>query len=111
MSAWEEGLETAEPWESPHTEAWGLRVPSARGDKLMLRALRASGGGAVTVDDRDMRVEGRRVASADGVAVSIEGGATLAAAARLREQGDLAAGETVVLFNTGNLGNYGWYTG
>jgi threonine synthase len=111
VRAWAEGLETAETWKDPETTAWGLRVPSARGDGLMLRALRDSGGGAVSVDDRDMQVEGRRVASADGVAVSIEGGATLAAAGKLREQGDLAAGETVVLFNTGNLGNYGWYTG
>lgn len=111
VRAWEAGERRARPWRDAHTEAWGLRVPSARGDSLMLRALRESGGGAVRVEDREMRSAAERLARTDGTAVSIEGGAVLAGAQRLRERGDLSAGETVVLFNTGNLANYGWYTG
>ncbi|MGA7617663.1 MAG: threonine synthase, partial [Thermoanaerobaculia bacterium] len=41
VRAFEEGLDHAPAWESPNTSAWGLRVPRAVGDRLMLRALRA----------------------------------------------------------------------
>lgn len=111
VRAWEAGEESAEPWMNADTEAWGLRVPSARGDAIMLRVLRDSGGGAVQVEDREMRAAARNAAISDGVAVGIEGGATLVAASVLRASGELTDDETVVVFNTGNLANYGWYTG
>lgn len=111
VRAWEAGAESAEPWMNADTEAWGLRVPSARGDAIMLRVLRDSGGGAVRVEDPDMRAAARSVGVSDGLAVGIEGGATLVAASVLRASGELASDETVVVFNTGNLANYGWYTG
>jgi len=41
-----------------------------------------------------------------GVGAAIEGGATLAGARELRRSGELRDGETVVLFNTGNLLTY-----
>jgi threonine synthase len=111
VRAWESGSTTAAPWPDAETEAWGLRVPTARGDSLMLKALRESNGGAVRVEDREMRAAARNLSASDGLAIGIEGGATVAAASELRDRGDLAHGETVVLFNTGNLANYGWYTG
>jgi threonine synthase len=111
VRAWESGADKAEAWLNADTEAWGLRVPTARGDALMLSILRESKGGAVAVEDREMRTAASNLAASDGLAIGIEGGATMAAAAALRDRGDLAPGETVVLFNTGNLTNYGWYTG
>jgi len=111
VRAWERGSRKAEAWKNAETEAWGLRVPSARGDALMLSALRDSNGGAVKVDDGAMRAAARNTGASDGLAIGIEGGATVAAASVLRERDELAPGETVVLFNTGNLTNYGWYTG
>lgn len=111
VRAWESGANKAEVWLNADTEAWGLRVPTARGDALMLGVLRESDGGAVAVEDRDMRTAASNLAESDGLAIGIEGGATMAAAAALRDRGDLAPGETVILFNTGNLTNYGWYTG
>lgn len=110
VRAWAAGAETAEPWADAHTAAWGLRVPSARGDALMLKTLRDSAGGAVAVADGDMCEAAAEAARADGVGLGIEGGATLAGARRLVESGQIMPGETVVLFNTGNLTNYGWYT-
>lgn len=110
VRAWESGDQKAVPWEDAETEAWGLRVPSARGDALMLDAIRRSGGGALRVSDGDMRSHGAQAGRLDGVAVGIEGGATLAAVSKLRESGSLRPGETVVVYNTGNLANYGWYT-
>ncbi|MEO8383160.1 MAG: threonine synthase, partial [Acidobacteriota bacterium] len=51
VRAFEQNLETAPEWESPKTTAWGLRVPRAVGDRLMLAALRESGGGAIAVEE------------------------------------------------------------
>ena len=103
VRAWEEGLEEAAPWEDAETDAYGLRVPSALGDFLILRALRESGGGAVAVPDAAMEEGADELGAREGVNAVIEGGGTLAAARRLRESGRIEAGETVVLFNTANL--------
>lgn len=100
VRAWSEGRASAEPWRSPDTRAWGLRVPAALGDFLILRALRASGGGAVAVSDDAMREAASALGAREGVDASIEGGATLAAARRLRSSGELREGETVLLLNT-----------
>ncbi len=100
VRAWREGREEARPWEAPETEAWGLRVPSALGDFLVLRALRDSGGGAVAVPDEAMRAGVRELGSRAGVHASVEGGATLAAARALARSGEIGEGERVVLFNT-----------
>ncbi|MDX1578542.1 MAG: threonine synthase [Gemmatimonadota bacterium] len=105
VRAFEAGADAAPAWEGAHTEAWGLRVPAALGDFLILRALRESGGGAVAVPDEAMRRGMDRLGRA-GVGAAIEGGATLAAAEELRRRGDLEAGETVVLFNTAHLLTY-----
>jgi threonine synthase len=101
VRAFERGADRAEPWEKAHTIAHGLRVPHPFGDRLMLQALRETGGAAVAVsDDEIVRAQSRMAAEA-GVAASPEGAATLAAAVRLRERGDLLAGDRVVLVNTG----------
>ncbi|MYG48204.1 MAG: pyridoxal-phosphate dependent enzyme [Gemmatimonadales bacterium] len=95
----------AEPWRNASTEAWGLRVPGALGDFLMLEAIRASGGGGVAVSDEAM-MDGALELGAAGVGASIEGGATFAGARELRRSGELRDGETVVLFNTAHLLTY-----
>ena len=51
VRAFETGAETAERWEGAATRAGGLRVPAAVGDKLILAALRESGGTAVAVSE------------------------------------------------------------
>lgn len=106
VRAWESGAEAALEWAGARTEAWGLRVPRARGDFLILRALRETGGGAVAVDDEAMRAGARSLLETEGVNACIEGGAVLAATQVLRERGELRPGETVILFNTGNMGTY-----
>lgn len=110
VRAWQAGNRHAEFWQDASTAAWGLRVPAARGDALMLSALRDSGGGGVAVSDAAMCEAAARLGRDDGAAVGIEGGAVAAGVERLVERGDLRPGDTVVLFNTGNLANYGWYT-
>ncbi len=90
----------AEEWQNPQTIASGLRVPSAIGDFLMLRALRESGGAALAVSDAEMLAAVRELAETEGIITSPEGGATLAALKRLVGDGFLSGYETIVLFLT-----------
>jgi threonine synthase len=73
---------------------------------LILRALRETEGGAVAVSDAVMERETERLLRTEGLNACIEGGAVLAAARALREEERIREGDTVVLFNTGNLQNY-----
>ena len=94
--------EHAEEWLNPQTIASGLRVPSAVGDLLILRALRESQGVAIAVSDDAMLDGVRHLAETEGLVTAPEGGATLAALERLLEEGFLAGDDTVVLFLTGS---------
>lgn len=100
VRAFATGGEAAEEWLSPETLASGLRVPSAIGDFLMLRALRESRGVALAVSDHDMLTALRELAETEGVITSPEGGATLAALKKLVSDGLLAGHETIILFLT-----------
>jgi threonine synthase len=100
VRAFARDAEQAEEWPEPKTLASGLRVPSAIGDFLMLRALRASRGGALAVDDGKMLEAVRELAETEGLVTSPEGGATLAALKRLLADGFISGHETIVLFLT-----------
>ena len=102
VRAFHQGTEFAEPWDNAETVAAGLRVPAAIGDYLILRVLRKSQGGAVTVTDREMLDYMRTVASLEGVFVCPEGAATAAGAAKLLADGALSADDQVLLLNTGS---------
>jgi threonine synthase len=101
VRAFEQQLETAPEWESPRTEAWGLRVPRAVGDRLMLRALRDSGGGAIAVDDARIEGAAADLRRREGIDAGPETGAAWLALDELRERGAIGAGDLVVVFNTG----------
>jgi threonine synthase len=102
VRAWDQGHESAAPWEDPRTYAAGLRVPRAIGDFLVLEAIRASGGAAVAVPDESMREAVAMIGRLTGVFSAPEGGATAAAVPRLLERGWLRPDEEVVLFITGS---------
>jgi len=95
------GADRCEPWPDPHTNAPGTRSPLAMDDRLMLRALRESGGGAVAVSDAELETEASQGGRLEGIDFAPEGGAAIAAARVLRASGVLAPEEKVVLFNTG----------
>jgi threonine synthase len=101
VSAWRAGSERCEPWPNPTTVAAGLRVPGPLGDRLMLRALRESGGGAVAVSDDDLSAAARTLQVTEGIDACPEGGAALAGARALLNSGAISRSETVVVFNTG----------
>ena len=70
-------------------------------DRLMLRALRDSKGGAVAVEESEIEPAAAELRTREGIDAGPEGGAALLALRRLIEKGAISSAETVVLFNTG----------
>jgi threonine synthase len=99
VRAFEAGASSATPWASAHTIASGIRVPSALGDFLILKALRESAGYALAVADEDIDAARAHVGSADGLLLSPEGAATYAAYLAAARSGRIAPTDEVVLFN------------
>lgn len=101
VRAFESGAEGCEAWADPWTVASGLRVPGPLGDRLMLRALRESGGGAVAVPDAQLMADAGVGSTLEGIDFSPEGGAAIAALRVLRQRGEVSPDDRVVVFNTG----------
>ena len=104
VRAFEQGNEVAEAWPSDRasTRAAGLRVPSAIGDRLILQAVRESGGTAICVSDEAMIHMVRFAAYREGMLIAVEAAATLAAYHRLLATHSLAPADETVLFFTGS---------
>jgi threonine synthase len=102
VQAFQRGATRAEPWQNATTMAAGLRVPSAVGDALMLRALHDSTGTAVTVSEEEILSGVRQLGRYEGIFACPEGGAALAGLRQLVTQGWVDREERVVLFNTGS---------
>jgi threonine synthase len=101
VRAFDRGERHAELWANASTSAPGLRVPVAIGDYLILDAVRASGGTAITVTEAELR-EGMGIAARlEGLFVSPESGAALAGTRKLRSSGLLGAADETVVFSTG----------
>lgn len=105
VHAFESGAESATRVENASTGAWGLRVPAAIGDRLILRALRESGGRALAVSESAMGEGMQGLRQREGIDASEEGGATLAAL-RALVAGRVPLRSPIVLFNTGSALKY-----
>ena len=101
VRAFEQRETQSQLWEGAHTVAFGINVPKALGDFLVLEALYESGGTAIAVNDADILEMQRRIGASEGLFVCPEGAAALVAARELRERGWIAAQETVLAINTG----------
>lgn len=101
VRAFEAGAADCVAWPEPWTLASGLRVPGPLGDRLILRALRESGGGAVAVSDEALLADAALAGRLEGLDLAPEGGAVVAGLRLLRERGLVRGGERIVLFNTG----------
>ncbi len=102
VRAFEAGARHAERWAGAATAAAGLRVPAAIGDYLILDAIRASGGTALAVTDAEMLDGVRLLGRSEGLFVSPESGAAVAAVRRLRQSGFLGPDDETVIFSTGS---------
>lgn len=101
VRAWKSRKRAADAWENAKTLAFGINVPKAIGDFLVLDALYRSDGCAIAVEDDEIVAAQVRAAREEGALLCAEGAATLAAAARLRESGWIRERERVLLINTG----------
>jgi threonine synthase len=101
VKAWEEKRAESEFWQNSSTVAFGINVPKALGDFLVLEAIYKTNGCAVTVGDDELLRAQVTLAAEEGVYVCPEGAATLSATIRLLKEGWIKADEKVVLLNTG----------
>ena len=99
VKAWENGDEHAPLWENAYTKAAGIRVPIAVGDFLIIRAIRESGGFAMSVSDEEIFETRDRVASYDGCFLCPEGAATMTAYEKALSSKLISKDDKVVLFN------------
>lgn len=104
--AFEAGSPKAESWEDPRTEAAGLRVPAPLGDRLVLRALRESGGLCAAASEEEIRAGTSSLAAATGIDAAPEGGCALAVLTGLVARGELDRSSEVVVYNTGSGASY-----
>jgi threonine synthase len=101
VKAWEERRRESTFWENSRTIAFGLNVPKALGDFLILDAIYNTNGCAVAVEDDVILRAQQMLASHEGIFTCPEGAATLSAAIKLARNGWIKPDERVVLLNTG----------
>jgi threonine synthase len=106
VRAFANGADRATPWENPMTHAAGLRVPGPLGDRLVLRAIRETGGAAAAASEESIRTATRTIASLTGIDAAPEGGCGLAILTDLVRRGRLDPSSQVVLYNTGSGASY-----
>ncbi|HTX84665.1 MAG TPA: threonine synthase [Streptosporangiaceae bacterium] len=101
VKAFEAGVRESSPWPDPSTVAFGINVPKALGDFLILDAIYSTNGYAIAVSDAQLLAAQREIAGTEGALVCPEGAATVAAIRVLRERGAIGEDERVVALNTG----------
>ncbi|HEX5405759.1 MAG TPA: threonine synthase [Pseudonocardiaceae bacterium] len=101
VRAYDSGAGVSEPFQNAHTVAFGITVPKALGDFLILDAVRSTDGTAIAVSDDELLAEQRTMAGEEGIFICPEGAACLAAAKQLRAAGWLSDTDEVVVLNTG----------
>lgn len=101
VKAYEERKDVSEFWKNAETCAFGITVPKALGDFLVLEAIYKTGGCAIAIEDEDTLKAQQEIAKAEGNFICPEGATTYAAAKKLLASGWIKPNEEVVLLNTG----------
>lgn len=102
VKAWEEKKPESTFWDHAQTVAFGITVPKALGDFLVLDAIYKTEGCAVAVSDDEILEAEALIATKEGTFICPEGAATLSAAMKLAKEGWVRPEEKVVLLNTGS---------
>ncbi|KYZ74934.1 threonine synthase [Anaerosporomusa subterranea] len=102
VKAWEEKQAASEFWPDSSTIAFGINVPKALGDFLVLDAVKQTGGCTIAVSDEEVLHDQAELARTEGLFICPEGAATLSAYKRLLNSGWIKSGEKTVLLNTGS---------
>jgi threonine synthase len=102
VKAFEENRKESDFWEGAKTCAFGITVPKALGDFLVLDAIYKTDGCAVAVTDDELMEASALLARTEGTFICPEGAANLSAALKLKKTGWIKSEERVVLLNTGS---------
>lgn len=106
VRAIEQGSKDVEPWRNSETNAVGLKVPSPFAGRLILAAIRQSGGGAVAVAEQEIEPCHRIAARMEGLNICPEAAVGLAGVRNLVEMGQIDYDEEIILLNTGSGARY-----
>lgn len=101
VKAWKAGLHESEFWENAQTCAFGITVPKAIGDFLVLEAVYETNGCAIAITDEDTLAAESLMATVEGAFVCPEGAACMAATQKLLADAWIKPDERVVVLNTG----------
>ncbi|MFW6018169.1 MAG: threonine synthase [Halapricum sp.] len=97
--AFEDGRAEHEPIDNPDTICGGLEVADPPESRLVLDAVRESGGSVVSTPDTSILEAATDIAGSAGVEVGTAGGAAAAGALELAERGVFDDDETVAIVN------------
>ena len=101
VDAFKAGAAESQPAADAATVAFGINVPKALGDFIVLDALRRTGGTAIAVDEAELLADLAVTARLEGLFLCPEGAATVAATRTLAATGWIDPDDEVVLLNTG----------
>jgi threonine synthase len=99
-AAYERGERDVEAWANPDTIVGELEIPDPKGGAAAVHAVEEAGGDVLAVDDDDILESAVVAAQTAGVEVGTAGGAAMAAAWRLAEEGVVDETDHVVVVNT-----------
>jgi threonine synthase len=106
VKAFHAGQKESEFFHGAHTFANGLRVPKSFGDFMVLEAINATGGYAVSVSDEEIHNSIELVSKLEGVFLGCEAVAVVPGLRKLLEQGVLNSDNRVVVLGTGSSLKY-----
>jgi len=99
--AFAEGRETCRPVK-PDTIAKSLAIGNPADGPYALELARKSGGGIDSVTDDEIRAGVKLLAETTGIFTETAGGVTTAVLAKLAQRGEIDAGESIVVYITGD---------
>ncbi|MEE8150031.1 MAG: threonine synthase, partial [candidate division Zixibacteria bacterium] len=106
VNAFANGERFARPFQNAKTIAWGIRVPAAIGDFMILEALRESNGTAVAVDEKMIDDWTVMTSEKTGLSICPETAACVGALEHLKNQNWIQADDRVLIFNTASGQKY-----
>jgi len=99
-TAFAEGWDVCKP-QKPDTIAKSLAIGDPADGPYAVEHARSTGGGIDSVDDAEIRDAIQLLAETTGIFTETAGGVTVGVLRKLAERGDIAAGERVVVYLTG----------
>ncbi len=106
VTALEQGEKFAKRHENAYSCAYGIRVPQALGDFMILQAVRESGGSAVAADESKLPEAQRLGCRTEGISFGLDTAACLAAMPQLVERQLVSPDERVMIVNTAAANKY-----